>query len=161
MALEALKTCRLIKSEDLNHHGTLFAGRCAEWFVESGFIAVAAKLDPRTVVCLKIHGMEFLHPVTLGSVLTFREPHRCDGTQHDCRLRQIVREQDPRSYLFRRVHHVLSCGRAYARLSARIVGQSRDARGDRTEPRRQRVAGTQEKSVMPKNLSNIGMEVSV
>ena len=43
MALEALKTCRLIKSEDLNHHGTLFAGRCAEWFVESGFIAVAAK----------------------------------------------------------------------------------------------------------------------
>ena len=42
MALEALKTCRLIKSEDLNHHGTLFAGRCAEWFVESGFIAVAA-----------------------------------------------------------------------------------------------------------------------
>ena len=71
MALEALKTCRLIKSEDLNHHGTLFAGRCAEWFVESGFIAVAAKLDPRTVVCLKIHGMEFLHPVTLGSVLTF------------------------------------------------------------------------------------------
>ena len=71
MALEALKTCRLIKSEDLNHHGTLFAGRCAEGFVESGFIAVAAKLDPRTVVCLKIHGMEFLHPVTLGSVLTF------------------------------------------------------------------------------------------
>ena len=32
---------------------------------------MAAKLDPRTVVCLKIHGMEFLHPVTLGSVLTF------------------------------------------------------------------------------------------
>ena len=35
------------------------------------FRSVAAKLDPRTVVCLKIHGMEFLHPVTLGSVLTF------------------------------------------------------------------------------------------
>lgn len=71
MALESLKTCRLVKSEDLNHHGTLFAGRCAEWFVESGFITVASKLDPRMVVCLKIHGMEFLHPVKLGSVLTF------------------------------------------------------------------------------------------
>ena len=161
MALEALKTCRLIKSEDLNHHGTLFAGRCAEWFVESGFIAVAAKLDPRTVVCLKIHGMEFLHPVTLGSVLTFESRIVATGRSTIVVYVKSFEEQDPRSYLFRRVHHVLSCGRAYARLSARIVGQSRDARGDRTEPRRQRVAGTQEKSVMPKNLSNIGMEVSV
>lgn len=71
MSLKSINTCRLIKSEDLNHHGTLFAGRCAEWFVESGFIAVADRLDPREVVCLKIHGMEFLHPVHLGSVLTF------------------------------------------------------------------------------------------
>jgi len=31
-------TMRLVKSEDLNHHGTLFAGRTAEWFVESGRI---------------------------------------------------------------------------------------------------------------------------
>ena len=71
MALEKIKACRLVKSEDLNHHGTLFAGRCAEGFVESGFIAVAGKLDPQFVVCLKIHGMEFLHPVRAGSVLTF------------------------------------------------------------------------------------------
>ena len=33
---------RLVKSEDLNHHGTLFAGRSAEWFVEAGFIAAGA-----------------------------------------------------------------------------------------------------------------------
>ena len=30
------KTYHLVKSEDLNHHGTLYAGRNAEWFVESG-----------------------------------------------------------------------------------------------------------------------------
>jgi len=53
------KTLRLVKSEDLNHHGTLFAGRTAEWFVESGFIAAASILDPKTIVCLKIHGMYF------------------------------------------------------------------------------------------------------
>ena len=35
---ENMVTMRLVKSEDLNHHGTLFAGRTAEWFVESGFI---------------------------------------------------------------------------------------------------------------------------
>lgn len=62
---------RLVKSEDLNHHGTLFAGRTAEWVVESGFIAATSVLDPRNVVCLNIHGMHFLHPVRLGEVLKF------------------------------------------------------------------------------------------
>lgn len=71
MSLERVKASRLVKSADLNHHGTLFAGRCAEWFVESGFIAVARVLDPKFVVCLKIHGMAFLHPVKAGNVLTF------------------------------------------------------------------------------------------
>lgn len=64
-------TMRLIKSEDLNHHGTLFAGRTAEWFVESGFIAVASLLNPRNIVCLKIHGMFFTKPATSGDVLKF------------------------------------------------------------------------------------------
>jgi acyl-CoA hydrolase len=62
---------RLVKSEDLNHHGTLFAGRTAEWFVESGFIAVASLLNPQNVVCLKIHGMYFTKPAKSGDVLKF------------------------------------------------------------------------------------------
>ena len=33
----------LVKSEDLNHHGTLFAARTASWFVESAFIAAACE----------------------------------------------------------------------------------------------------------------------
>lgn len=64
-------TMRLIKSEDLNHHGTLFAGRTAEWFIESGFIAATALLDPRSVVCLKVHGMYFTSPANPGEVLRF------------------------------------------------------------------------------------------
>lgn len=64
-------TMRLIKSEDLNHHGTLFAGRTAEWFVESGFIAAASLLDPQNIVCLKIHGMYFTKPAKSGDVLKF------------------------------------------------------------------------------------------
>jgi acyl-CoA hydrolase len=65
------KTLRLVKSEDLNHHGTLFAGRTAEWFVESGFVAAASVLDPKNVVCLKIHGMYFTRPVHAGQVIGF------------------------------------------------------------------------------------------
>lgn len=62
---------RLVKSEDLNHHGTLFAGRTAEWFVESGFVSAAAIINPKQVVCLKIHGMYFTKPVGPGQILKF------------------------------------------------------------------------------------------
>lgn len=63
---------RLVKSEELNHHGTLFAGRAAEWFVESAFIAAASTLgNPKNVVCLNIHGLLFRHPVNKGEIAKF------------------------------------------------------------------------------------------
>lgn len=61
----------LVKGNDLNHHGTLFAGRGAEWFVESGFIAAASLTSPERVVCLNIHGMVFSRPVPKGSIIRF------------------------------------------------------------------------------------------
>jgi len=64
-------TTRLVKSEDLNHHGTLFAGRTAEWFVEAGFISVAKLVNPQGIVCLKIHGMYFTRPARPGQILNF------------------------------------------------------------------------------------------
>lgn len=64
-------TTRLVKSEDLNHHRTLFAGRTAEWFVESGFVSAATLVDPKSVVCLKIHGMYFTKPARPGQILKF------------------------------------------------------------------------------------------
>lgn len=64
-------TTRLVKSEDLNHHGTLFAGRTAEWFVESGFLAAASLVGAKSVVCLKIHGMYFIKPIRPGQILKF------------------------------------------------------------------------------------------
>ena len=62
----------LIKSEDLNHHGTLYAGRSAEWLVESAFIAAAAEHGrPQDIVCVKIHGFTFKEPVQKGDIMTF------------------------------------------------------------------------------------------
>jgi acyl-CoA hydrolase len=68
---DTMVTMRLVKSEDLNHHGTLFAGRTAEWLVESGFIAASYMLNPQNVVCLRIHGMFFSKPARSGDVLKF------------------------------------------------------------------------------------------
>lgn len=66
-----VSSTRLVKSEDLNHHGTLFAGRASEWFVEAGFFSVAAIINPREVVCHTIHGMTFRQPVVVGQILKF------------------------------------------------------------------------------------------
>ncbi len=71
MAFEKKQTIHLIRNEDLNYHGTLFAGRCAEWVVESGIVTVSSRLNLRNVVCLKIHGMEFYRPVRVGEQLIF------------------------------------------------------------------------------------------
>lgn len=71
MAFKQHTTNHLVKSEDLNHHGTLYAGRCAEWTVEAGFIAVAYELNPVSIVCLQIHGLEFLQPVHAGHIIRF------------------------------------------------------------------------------------------
>ena len=64
-------TYRLIKSEDLNHHGTLFAGRGAEWFVESGFVAASHLLPPQNLICVRIHELNFQQPVRLGEGVCF------------------------------------------------------------------------------------------
>jgi acyl-CoA hydrolase len=71
MPIPIFTTHHLIKGEDLNHHGTLFAGRSAEWFVEAGFIASATLSRPEKIVCLKIHTMTFTRPVHLGEVVCF------------------------------------------------------------------------------------------
>ena len=64
-------TTRLVKCEDLNHHGSLFAGRTAEWFVESGFIAVANYLEIDRLVCVKMHGIQFNKDINAGDIITF------------------------------------------------------------------------------------------
>lgn len=73
MEIKTVSMCRLVKGGDLNHHGTLFAGRGAEWFVEAGFIAAASLTAPESTVCVKIHGMVFTKPVKKGSLV------RCDS----------------------------------------------------------------------------------
>lgn len=71
MKLRAHIINHLVKGDDLNHHGTLFAGKTAMWFVESGFIAAAFLTKPEHIVCANIHGMLFKKPVGNGCVVRF------------------------------------------------------------------------------------------
>jgi acyl-CoA hydrolase len=71
MEFPIFTSVHLVKGEDLNHHGTLYAGRTAEWFVESGFIAAASMTKPENIVCIKIHGMTFSAPIRKGELPVF------------------------------------------------------------------------------------------
>ena len=84
---------RLVKSEDLNHHRTLFAGRCAEWFVEAGFIAVASVLPAGNIVCLKIHGLTFTKPLKPGDIACFESKIVYIGTS-SIKVYVALREND-------------------------------------------------------------------
>jgi acyl-CoA hydrolase len=88
-------TTRLVKSEDLNHHGTLFAGRTAEWFVESGFLAAAKLVSPKGIVCLKIHGMYFTSPVRPGQILQFVSKIVYTGRSSLVAYIKVLKEEQP------------------------------------------------------------------
>ena len=71
----------LIKPEDLQHHGTLFAGQMAKWLVEACFVAAARLVGkPEDVVCVQIHGMGFTKPAQNGDIIEIRAKVALTGT---------------------------------------------------------------------------------
>lgn len=71
MQMQTFITHHLVKEADLNHHRTLYAGRGADWIIEASFISASSLTTTKSIVCLKVHGMLFLKPVPLGSLLRF------------------------------------------------------------------------------------------
>ncbi len=69
--MKATYSQRLIKTADLNHHKTFFAGRCSEWFLESSYFAVAQYVDTKDTVLLALHGIDFKFPIFAGDIVTF------------------------------------------------------------------------------------------
>ena len=68
--MKSYTTTHLVKSEDLNHHGTLFAARAAGWFVEAGLVAAAKEYGkPDEIVMRNILEMSFQKPVEKGTLL--------------------------------------------------------------------------------------------
>ena len=72
--METMTTHHLVRSEDLNHHRTLFAGRISEWLVETGYMTATAFLQNNHLVCVNIHDVRFHRPVHSGEIV------RLDGS---------------------------------------------------------------------------------
>lgn len=70
--MKVYETLHLVKGEDLNHHGTLFAARAAAWLVEAGFAAAACEYgDTGEIVLRNLQNMSFSKPVKKGTVVRF------------------------------------------------------------------------------------------
>ena len=72
MAQTILSTRHLVKGEDLNHHGTLYAGRGVEWMVEAGFIAASSATESENIVCMRINSLLFRKPVPKGQMVNYQ-----------------------------------------------------------------------------------------
>jgi acyl-CoA hydrolase len=95
MDVKSFTTFHLIKSQDLNHHGSLYAGRCADWFIESGFIAASSLAKPENTVCLNLHGMLFTQPAHLGDILCFESKIVYTGRTSMTAFVQVVMNKNP------------------------------------------------------------------
>ena len=70
LIMDVLRVPRLVKTEDMNHHGNLYAGRMAEWFVEACYLcAVQTPGLPGAMVCLKIHDLVIKKPCPGGETI--------------------------------------------------------------------------------------------
>lgn len=68
--MKSIRVPRLVKPEDMNHHGTLYAGRLVEWFVEACYMCAARPAGlPGTMVFLRIHDLTYKIPVHEGDIL--------------------------------------------------------------------------------------------
>ena len=69
--MKKITTYHLVLGEDMNHHGTLFAGRGVEWFVEAGYLSAATLLNSKDLVCAAIHELSFKRPVPAGETVSY------------------------------------------------------------------------------------------
>lgn len=68
---ERIVTHHLVRKEDLNHHGSLYAGRSADWIIETAYAAAASLLPTDSIVIAKINEISYLSPIHAGEVTRF------------------------------------------------------------------------------------------
>ena len=85
----------LIKPEDLNHHGTLFAGQMARWLIEAGLILSSRLIGkPEDIVCVQLNAMTFKKPVNNGDLIEIRSMISYLGSTSIMVYSRVLREQE-------------------------------------------------------------------
>lgn len=65
-----ISNTHLVKGEDLNHHHTLYGGRCVEWCVHMAYITAQSCFEqPRSIVFMSIRSLSMRAPARLGDIV--------------------------------------------------------------------------------------------
>lgn len=67
---QTLSTYHMIMPKDLNPRGTLFAGSCANFMIEGGFLTAEAFLGHPHMVFFGMNGMKFVKSVEKGETVS-------------------------------------------------------------------------------------------
>jgi len=69
---EEFRTAHLVKGEDLNHHQTLYAGRCVEWCVQMAYLTAAnCFAEHRSIVLMSIRSLSMRSSARVGEIVEF------------------------------------------------------------------------------------------
>ncbi len=68
----SITTTHLVKGEDLNHHRTLYGGRCVEWCVHMAYVTAQNCFEKaRPLVFMSIRSLSMRSPARLGEIVQF------------------------------------------------------------------------------------------
>lgn len=85
----------LVRPEDLNHHGTLFAGQMAKWLIEAGLMTVSRLVGkPDDVVCVQLNSLTFTRPINNGDLIEIRTRVAHLGFTSISVCSEVFRKQD-------------------------------------------------------------------
>ncbi len=69
---QAITSAHLVKGDDLNHHQTLYGGRCVEWCVHMAYITAQSCFDEaRPLVFMSIRSLSMRSTARLGEIVEF------------------------------------------------------------------------------------------
>lgn len=93
-------TYRMVKSEDLNHHGTLYAGRMCEWIIESGFTTVANEYKhTNNLVCVKVQEVNFTASLSKGDIINLKSKICYTGAKSITVYCKVIKNTEEKVYV--------------------------------------------------------------
>lgn len=85
----------LVMPQNLNHHGTLFAGQISSWLVEAGLLlACQITGTPEDIVCVQINSLTFKKPINNGDLIELKSRVAHFGSTSMTIYSQVFRKKD-------------------------------------------------------------------
>lgn len=70
--MKRYRSSHMVRMENLNHHGNLYAGQGIEWMIETSFITVCTEYgDPQGLLYKNTHKFDFYKSVVPGDIITY------------------------------------------------------------------------------------------